>query len=202
MTKKDSRVAVPKAIRDVLLREFNHRCAICGSDRPHVHHIDEDPTNNDPLNLLPLCPNCHLRDQHDPTAPMDPARLRLFREYRDPMILHERFQPIWARCRFLLRIDDLSREDLGAAAQELIQFVEALEMGKFYGKRLQDLLSEPSHPHVWSTDTHQEDFDRWEREETAEYRVLLNGSRTAALRLIVEMLRYQNWPTRTPGAGG
>ena len=24
-----------------------------------VHHIDEDPSNNDPSNLIALCPTCH-----------------------------------------------------------------------------------------------------------------------------------------------
>lgn len=27
----------------------------------HVHHIDRDPTNNDPANLLTLCASCHLK---------------------------------------------------------------------------------------------------------------------------------------------
>ena len=200
MRKKGSRIAVPRATRDALFREFNHRCAICGGERPHVHHIDEDPGNSDPLNLLPLCPNCHLRDQHDPTAPMDRDKLRLFRQHRDPMILHERFKPLWARCRFLLKSDSLSREDLSAAADELSQFVRALEMGEFYGTRLQGLLSEPPHARVWSSETPQSTFDQWKREETAEYRALVNRNRTEALRLVVELLRYQNWPERVRGA--
>ena len=25
----------------------------------NVHHIDEDPGNNDPSNLIALCPKCH-----------------------------------------------------------------------------------------------------------------------------------------------
>ena len=46
------RVNPSKAVRDSLLDEFNHRCAVCGVDRPQVHHIDENPSNNDPLNLI------------------------------------------------------------------------------------------------------------------------------------------------------
>ena len=72
-----ARQTLPKAKRESILREFNHRCAICGSDRPHIHHIDEDATNNELENLLPLCPNCHLLDQHNPTSPVDPRKLYL-----------------------------------------------------------------------------------------------------------------------------
>jgi 5-methylcytosine-specific restriction endonuclease McrA len=75
------RPAIPKAVRESVLSEFNHRCAVCGEDKPQVHHIDEDPSNNDPMNLIPLCPNCHLIDQHNPTVPINARRLRLFRRY-------------------------------------------------------------------------------------------------------------------------
>lgn len=41
-------------------------CETCGrSGRLHVHHIDEDPTNNAPSNLKTLCPSCHRRS-HSP----------------------------------------------------------------------------------------------------------------------------------------
>ena len=63
---KKTRTDIPKTVREAVLKEFNHRCAVCGGDRPHLDHIDEDPSNNDPFNLLPLCPNCHIRDRHNP----------------------------------------------------------------------------------------------------------------------------------------
>lgn len=35
-------------------------CEVCGkTGRLHVHHKDEDHTNNDPSNLKTLCPSCH-----------------------------------------------------------------------------------------------------------------------------------------------
>lgn len=41
-------------------------CQRCGyGDHPeilHVHHINRDRTNNDPSNLICLCPNCHDTD--------------------------------------------------------------------------------------------------------------------------------------------
>jgi predicted restriction endonuclease len=58
-----ARPAIPRATRDALLSKLNHRCAVCGKDRPQAHPIDEDPSNNDPITLLPLCTNCHLIDQ-------------------------------------------------------------------------------------------------------------------------------------------
>lgn len=38
------------------------RCAKCGAtERLHVHHEDQDITNNDPVNLRTLCVLCHNR---------------------------------------------------------------------------------------------------------------------------------------------
>src|SRR5258708_3400137 len=95
----------PGATGEAVLKEFNYRCAVCGEDRPHLHHIDEDPSNQDSLNLLPLCPNCHLTDQHNPTARRDPRLLRLFRVHKDPTILSPQFFPLFERLLFL---DDLT----------------------------------------------------------------------------------------------
>lgn len=42
---------------------FNHHeksCCVCGFDLiVEVHHMDENNKNNDPKNLIPLCPNHH-----------------------------------------------------------------------------------------------------------------------------------------------
>lgn len=39
-------------------------CAICGrSDYTEVHHIDQNPMNNSPKNLVRLCKSCHAK-QH------------------------------------------------------------------------------------------------------------------------------------------
>jgi hypothetical protein len=53
----------------------DYECPDCGRgiDRVtgfDVHHIDEDPTNNDPDNLIGLCHRCHIWRHHDgPTLP-------------------------------------------------------------------------------------------------------------------------------------
>ena len=69
MTKK--RISIPKTVAEEVLKEYRHKCAMCGRHEPQLHHIDEDPGNNDPVNLIPLCPNCHLQDIHAPTAPLE-----------------------------------------------------------------------------------------------------------------------------------
>jgi hypothetical protein len=140
-----AREPIPKKIKDAVFDEYNHRCAICGGDRPHLHHIDEDATNNSINNILPLCPNCHLRDQHHPTRRVEISKLRLFREYKDPAILKPQFDPLYKRQLFLDSVE-INKEEtnlLESYAKELIEFVASLEMGSFYSKRIHELIGEP-----------------------------------------------------------
>ena len=51
-----------KEIRNGVLERDGQQCAICsGEEDLHVHHIDRDPTNDDPKNLITLCGICHAR---------------------------------------------------------------------------------------------------------------------------------------------
>jgi len=44
----------------IAFQHHERRCVICGFDKVvAVHHIDENKKNNDPSNLIPLCPNHH-----------------------------------------------------------------------------------------------------------------------------------------------
>jgi hypothetical protein len=46
--------------RTVALRHHEPKCVICSFDKViAIHHIDENKKNNDPSNLIPLCPNHH-----------------------------------------------------------------------------------------------------------------------------------------------
>jgi hypothetical protein len=46
--------------RTIALQNWAHECAICGFNKVvAIHHVDEDHFNNDPKNLIPLCPNHH-----------------------------------------------------------------------------------------------------------------------------------------------
>ena len=190
------RQAIPKKIKDALLDEYDHRCAVCAGDRPHVHHIDEDPSNNDLLNLLPLCPNCHLRDQHNPTRRVEVPKLQLFRKYRDPSILKPQFHPVYTRQLFLHDVQ-LSEEPvapLEAKVQELIELVQAFEMGQFYAKRLGELFGPLKRMQVIPVGGGPDPaFEEKIRIARKDYRGKLIASREQACAMLVEMLRYQAW---------
>ena len=191
-----SREAIPKKLKDALLDEYDHRCAVCGGDRPHVHHIDEDASHNEIHNLLPLCPNCHLRDQHNPTRKIDIPKLQLFRRYKDPSILKPQFHPIFLRQCFLDDVEggEESISGFERQATELIEFVQSLEMGEFYGKRLIELLGPLRRPFIMSLgpgpDPH---YERQRRLANRDYRQKLIDNREPAKALLVELLRYQGW---------
>jgi len=58
---KKNRVKIPQKIEDDVLHRSHHMCNICQIERKpvNIHHIDENPANNDPLNLIVLCKECH-----------------------------------------------------------------------------------------------------------------------------------------------
>jgi hypothetical protein len=191
-----ARIGIPKKITEAVLGEYSHRCAICGSDRPHLHHIDEDPSNNDVMNLLPLCPNCHLRDQHNPTHRVDTAKLLLFRRFKDPGILRPQFHPLFTRQAFLAQVaeGDDSVEGLESQATELIEMVQALEMGQFYAKRLSELIAPVHSPFFGIIDEHFEAARQQQRVSNARaYRTKLVSNRESVQALLVELLRFQPW---------
>ena len=58
------RTPVPVEIERQVYVEAGFRCSVprCPNNTPlETHHIDYDPSNNDPANLLVLCSNCHGR---------------------------------------------------------------------------------------------------------------------------------------------
>jgi hypothetical protein len=178
------RKAVPKAVQEQVMKEYNHLCSICGEPRPQLHHIDENRNDHDPLNLLPLCPNCHLSDQHNPTSKIAPEILSLFRKHKDPTILTPQFLPLYARLAFLDWELAEGEDWIGffneaaEMAHDLVAFVEKLEMGRYYGNQIQQALK-----WSWSLDS---DPSTVTKEKRAIARVAVYSS-------IVEMLRYQPW---------
>jgi 5-methylcytosine-specific restriction endonuclease McrA len=58
------RKTISSKIRSILQKEIKSSCPICKNEDVehfHVHHIDENPMNNELDNLLMLCPNCHSK---------------------------------------------------------------------------------------------------------------------------------------------
>jgi hypothetical protein len=198
MTKKSARVEPTKATREQVMSEYRHRCAICGADRPHLHHIDEDPSNNDLQNLLPLCPNHHLSDTHDPTAPINPLKLQLLRKYKDPLILSPQFEPIFRRLLFLICIQECEPESAEYRANELALFMGQLELGGYYQAKLHALICRgmKSSGVMFMT----EDGTKYDMIpiDPSEYEIQLQNNAAEAIELCVEALRYQRWelPTR------
>ncbi|WP_189413753.1 HNH endonuclease [Mesorhizobium sp. M00.F.Ca.ET.217.01.1.1] len=48
------------AYRTTCFTHHEKKCVVCGEENiVEVHHLDEDKTNNNPSNLIPLCPTHH-----------------------------------------------------------------------------------------------------------------------------------------------
>jgi len=56
---------IPSSSRTKVLVRCGGRCEKCGIGLgdlvPDIHHIDGNPQNNEPSNLIVLCPNCHRK---------------------------------------------------------------------------------------------------------------------------------------------
>ena len=190
------RKGIPKAIKEKVLKEFSHRCAKCGSDNPQLHHMDEDPSNNDPMNIIPLCPNCHLIDQHDPTKTIDLNKLQLFRKYKDPTLLKPEFHPLYLRFSFFNSLEEFNDfDDISDRLSELIDFINELEMGPFYAKKIHKITKESAVGLVTLIGDSASEQRRFQaiKEHNEEYRQQLIAVREEVAKLIVELLRYQPW---------
>lgn len=66
MEEKKVRKRIPKEskVRAELQKEINSSCPFCNNDDVghfEIHHIDENPSNNEIRNLILLCPLCHSK---------------------------------------------------------------------------------------------------------------------------------------------
>ena len=58
-----------KSVRPTI-RERDGGCIVCGTtDRLVIHHIDENPQNNDLMNLVTLCASHHMTHHKSSTTP-------------------------------------------------------------------------------------------------------------------------------------
>jgi hypothetical protein len=189
------RVRIPERLQKQVLKEFNHRCAMCGADRPHVHHIDDNPGNNEAYNLLPLCPSCHLQDLHDPTAILDKGIIKLFRKYKNPSILSSQFSPLHKRFKFIYAINaSCGYDEIYAKAKELVDFVKHLKMGEFYSERISQLLFPPAT--LLQKILNSPDMvvaGRGGEQDRLNYIGQLRRNTDETEILLIEILRYQDW---------
>lgn len=63
---KKIRIRIPQEnkVRAILQQEINSKCPFCKNTEVghfEIHHIDENPSNNETINLLLLCPTCHSK---------------------------------------------------------------------------------------------------------------------------------------------
>jgi hypothetical protein len=56
------RIPIKKSQKINIYKRANNRCQHCGHDNGlEIHHIDENPANNNMGNLILLCANCHKK---------------------------------------------------------------------------------------------------------------------------------------------
>ena len=191
------RSTIPRAVRDNVLKQYKYRCVRCDSTDPQVHHIDKDPSNNNALNLVPLCPNCHLNWFHG-AATADKARqLAFFRRYNAKASLSPKFLPLLRRLNFLDEVTEQSNvKELRTASAELVSFVKALAHGDFYARKISRLLA--FEPFIASVSIpYGGSLPQWYiagmNEQDPRHRRKLRSARTAVYDLVAELLTYQDW---------
>jgi hypothetical protein len=127
--------------------------------------------------------------------PIDSEKLKLFRQFKDPMILKPQFHPLFVRMQFLNPVDEsLGAENLGILSEELIEFVEALEMGGFYSKRISELIKRRYTGMLQAVRRNEEVFlAPVPVEDDGQYIGKIRDTYPNIAALIVELLRFQKW---------
>ena len=170
------RIPIPTRTKVAVLKCYHHKCALCRRNPPppELHHIDGNPSNNDTINILPLCPNCHSS-----IARVSPITILLFRKHGRREILSVEFEEVLKKCAFVV---ELSADDwipwFIAPAEDLVAFVRQLDMGKYYAPRLKRL--------IWSE-------PEIETPTVEEYKVFHTLRCSAIENLIVDLLPHQGW---------
>lgn len=79
-----TRVPIPKETKNTIFTEVHHRCCICQEHRraSNIHHIDENPSNNNYDNLVALCSECHA-DVHTKSTMRSNITMDQIRYYKE-----------------------------------------------------------------------------------------------------------------------
>jgi tetratricopeptide (TPR) repeat protein len=87
-------MSIPPKLKNKLLVEARHTCAICGDRGVQVHHIDGNKKNDDESNLIVLCVNHHDEAEMSKggqsfTANLTPTQLRLYKEKQKQELIYQ-----------------------------------------------------------------------------------------------------------------
>jgi hypothetical protein len=81
---KKTRIPIPTSVAAQLLFEADRTCCVCRVRHKavQIHHLDDDPSNNDPANLAALCLECHRETQIEGGfgRKLDAAQIALYRD--------------------------------------------------------------------------------------------------------------------------
>lgn len=195
------RINIPKAAHDRVLKEYDYRCAICEAGKPEVYHIDDDMPGDD-LNLLPLCSKCHERFASRSSDAVEMYKLKLFRKYKQQLILHSLFHLIFKRLIFLDGIDaDIEWEYMQSKIGELIRIVSIQERGDFYAKEISRLVAFRPFVASYSVSLFDDSVPEWyaeaKKKEKPKHIEQVRQSKEQICDLIIEMLTLQALPSQT-----
>jgi hypothetical protein len=145
----------------------------------------------------PIWPGPTLRspsiESHTSVSGETDGRMRLFEEYHDRVILHQRFEALWQRMRFLRLLDTLTLSELRGAIEDVQAFVASLAMSSYYAPRLARLLAvTPVHGPLDSS-LSADEVRRIEGDGLMSYRRELAERRAQIESLIIEAARQQSW---------
>ena len=91
--------------------------------------------------------------------------------------------------------DSSDAKELDKQAEELVDFVEELEMGSFYAKRLTQLIRKPKYSAVIALGDprSRSRYLQAQKKHDQEYLIKLQEVHDKVMSLIVELLRFQTW---------